>query len=45
MAEDDDDTAALAALRRQIDEVDDGLQDLLIRRAELGRGGRARQAA
>lgn len=35
MAENDDDTAALAALRSQIDAVDDGLQDLLIRRAGL----------
>lgn len=31
----DDKTSALAALRRRIDEVDDGLQDLLIRRTEL----------
>ena len=35
MAKDDTTTAALAALRRRIDEVDDGLHDLLIRRAEL----------
>jgi len=31
----DDKTSALAALRRRIDEVDDGLHDLLIRRTEL----------
>ncbi|HUZ71835.1 MAG TPA: chorismate mutase [Stellaceae bacterium] len=35
MAKDDTTTAALAALRRRIDEVDDGLHDLLIRRTEL----------
>jgi chorismate mutase-like protein len=31
----DDKTGALAALRRRIDEVDDGLHDLLMRRTEL----------
>ena len=36
MAKDDDTiTVALAALRRKIDEVDDGLHELLMRRAEL----------
>jgi len=43
--EGDDEVAALAALRRSIDEVDLGLLDLLARRAELAQAISARKAS